>query len=261
MPQALQRFKDLNLMKEPIHPKVHPRMNLSAGFTMTELLVVIALIIALAVITAGVMRNVRTGANKVADMNNLRNLATAAMVAGNDNAGRLPQIHDQNSLYPYYLVGRDKLEAAGIFKEFSYAPTRNITGGAPEYEWWTRNPANTPVHYVYCANDANTPGSAWFLKNGTVTKPEKSEYRGAIPYETIIEDKTKAFARNLTDDSWYSVLWVGICRDYAGTKVAALMNNGEPLGVNAMYLDGHAEWIPKKRMKARYVGGGVTVYF
>lgn len=248
-------------MKSTIRPATHFRKASRQGFTLTELLVVILILVVLAVITVTVTRNARLGASKVSDMNNLRNLAAAAMSAGNDSAGRLPQIHDQNSVYPYYLVGREKLEAAGIFKESCYAPGRNIMGGAPQYEWWFRSTANTPVHYVYCANDANVPTSAWFLKNGTVTKPTKSEYRGATPYETIIEDRTKAFARNVTDDAWYPVLWVGICRDYGGSKVAALMQNGEPLGVNTMYLDGHAEWVPKKQMKSRYVGGGVTVYF
>jgi prepilin-type N-terminal cleavage/methylation domain-containing protein/prepilin-type processing-associated H-X9-DG protein len=237
------------------------RTSRNSGFTLVEILVTVVIIAAIVAIVVNLTRSIRTSASKVTDMNNLRNLATAAMAAGNDSAGRLPQIHDPNSLYPYYLVSREKLEAAGIFKESCYAPTRNVMGGAPTYEWWYRNPTNTPVHYVYCANDATLPTGAWFLKNGKVTPPDRSEYRGGIPYDTIIADKTKAFARTVTDDAWYGVLWVGICRDYGGSKVAALMNDGEPLGVNAMYLDGHAEWVPWEKMKPRYNGGGVVVYF
>lgn len=233
----------------------------TGGFTLVELLVAVVIIIALVGVVFSATRSARTAAAKASDMNNLRNLAAAAMAAGNDSAGRLPQIHDPGSVYPYYLVGREKLEAAGVFKESCYAPTRNVMGGAPTYEWWFRNTNNTPIHYVYCANDADQPTSAWFLKNGKVTPPDKSEYRGGIPYETIINDKTKAFARNVTDDAWYGVLWTGICRDYAGTKVAAIMQNNQPLGVNSMYLDGHAEWVPKNKMKPRYTGGGVVVYF
>ena len=188
-----------------------------------------------------------------------------AAVSVKDSSGRIVRVNAAMcELYkkrPDDLIGRDKLQAAGIFKEFCYAPSRDVMGGAPTYEWWFRNATNTPVHYVYCANDADLPSGAWFLKNGKVTPPDKKEYRGGIPYDTIIQDKTKAFARTVTDDAWYGVLWAGICRDYGGTKVAAIMRNGEPLGVNAMYLDGHAEWVPKNKMKPRYTGGGVVVYF
>jgi prepilin-type N-terminal cleavage/methylation domain-containing protein/prepilin-type processing-associated H-X9-DG protein len=248
-------------MKHSLSSKSHGSPVRHCGFTLVELLVAVVIIITLAAVVFSASRSARTSAYKVSDMNNLRNLAAAAMAAGNDSAGRLPQIHDKNSVYPYYLIGREQLQSAGIFKEFCYAPSRDVMGGAPTYEWWFRNTNNTPVHYVYCANDADQPSGAWFLKNGKVTPPDKKEYRGGIPYETIIQDKTKAFARTVTDDAWYGVLWAGICRDYGGSKVAAIMRNGEPLGVNAMYLDGHAEWVPKEKMKARYTGGGVVVYF
>ena len=256
-----QTRKPSRLMKPGTSTRRFGRSRKAAGFTLVEVLVTIVIIITIAAIVVNITKSARTSAEKASDMNNLRNLAAAAMAAGNDSAGRLPQIHDQNSVYPYYLVGRDILEAAGIFKESCYAPSRNVMGGAPSYEWWFRNTTNTPVHYVYCANDADLPSGAWFLKNGKVTPPDKNEYHGGIPYETIITDRTKAFARNVTDDAWYGVLWTGICREYGGGKVAAIMRNGEPLGVNAMYLDGHAEWVPKNKMKARYNGGGVVVYF
>jgi prepilin-type N-terminal cleavage/methylation domain-containing protein/prepilin-type processing-associated H-X9-DG protein len=231
------------------------------AFTLIELLVVITIVIVLAAIVFTVTKNVRRSATKVADMNNLRNLAAAAMAAGSDNAGRLPQIHDLNSVYPYYLVGKEKLQAAGIFKEACYAPSKNIMGGSPQYEWWFRSDANTPVHYVYFANDADNPASAWYLKNGKVEPPTMSEYRGDVPYNDIIKQPVKAFPRTFTDQPWYPVLWAGLCREYGNTTVAAMMEDGKALGVNVMYLDGHVEWLDAKKMKARYTGGGVKVFW
>jgi prepilin-type N-terminal cleavage/methylation domain-containing protein/prepilin-type processing-associated H-X9-DG protein len=235
------------------------------GFTLVELLVVILIIVVLAGVTFSITQKVRQSAAKVSDMNNLRNLSAAAMAAGSDNAGRLPQLHagakegNSNSA-PYYLFGRVALEAAGIFKESCYAPTRNIYGGAPAYPWWYNyGDASTPTHYCYFAADGSTKSNSWFTK-GSVKPPDKNEYHGAIAYEDIIKDATKAFPRSFTDDAWYPILWAGLCRDYAGApRVAAIMNNGEALGVNVMFLDGHSEWIPKAKMKARYTAGSLKV--
>lgn len=238
---------------------LNPVQNPARGFTLAELLVAVLVIIVLAGIVVNASRSAQRSAAKVSDMNNLRNLATAAMASGGDNAGRLPKLHPEGQSAPYWLLSRDTLQSNGIYKESCYAPGRNIYGGAPKYEWWYNYGTSTPTHYVYFANDADVKTNAWFLK-GKVAPPSKSEYRGAIPYEQIIQDPTKAFARGVTDDAWYPVLWAGLCRDYSGTpRVAAIMHNGEALGVNVMYLDGHAEWIPKNEMKTRYTAGALTV--
>lgn len=237
------------------------------AFTLVELLIVITIIIVLAAVVFTVTQNIRRSAVKVADMNNLRSLSNAAMAAGSDSAGRLPQIHagakngNSNSA-PYWLADRETLESNGIFKESCYAPSKNIYGGAPEYAWWKNYQPGTPVHYCYFGGDGNTPGDNWFMK-GTITPPTKSEYRGATPFDTIKQDPSKAFPRNFTDDCWYPVLWAGLCRDYPGSpRVAALMDKGEALGVNVMFLDGHTEWIPKAKLKKRYSGsGGLQIYW
>ena len=69
-------------------------------------------------------------------MNNLRNLAVAAMASGGDNAGRLPTFHPEGQRAPYWLLSREILQTNGIYKESCYAPSRNIYGGAPDYDWW-----------------------------------------------------------------------------------------------------------------------------
>lgn len=225
-------------MKTHVH--LHDRRSSARkGFTLTELLVAIVIIIALAVVVVTATRNARMGATKVADMNNLRSLATAAMAAGSDNAGRLPFIHASNPA-PYYLKDRNTLESYGIFKEQCYIPRKDVEGGPPNYSFWKMFGNQTPTHYCYFAKD-NPSGASWF-EGGSVVPPERSEYRGNIPYDTIIQDKTRAFARNTTDDAWYPVLWAGISRDWPGKKhLAAVMQNDQALGVNVMYLDGSSQ--------------------
>lgn len=246
-------------------PQIGPSS--SEGFTLMEVLVVIVIIISLAVVVTSVTTNARLSAAKLADMNNLRSLASAAMAAGGDNNGRFPQLHsgakEGNSHYaPYWLANREFLEGNRIHRESLYASTKNIFGGAPGFDWWKNHqPQGTPSHYVYFANDANQMSDAWFQK-GRVTPPARNEYRGTLSYDEITRDKNKAFARSFADDPWYQVLWAGICRDFSGSpKVAAVMKNGEALGVNVMYLDGHAEWVPKERMKPRYTASTMTLYW
>lgn len=236
-------------MKSPESPKpLH-------AFTLVELLVVIVIIIALATVAVTATRSIRTSANKVSDLQKLRSLSTAATAAGTDNAGRLPSLHS-GSYAPYWLLPRTSLEAFGINKESCYASTKGITGGWPEYKWWTMSDSGTPTHYVYFANDGTTPSNGW-SSQGTVVPPDKKDYRGAIPYEDIIKDKTKAFARSINDDVWYSVLWAGLCRDYGGTRVGAITQNGKVLGMNVIYLDSHAEWVPANKIKVRYTSNGL----
>lgn len=253
------------LMGGPQGPRSHPPglASRNKGFTLVEILVVIVIIIGLAGVALTISKNASRSATKVADMNNLRSLAAAAMAAGGDNAGRLPKIHTNNSA-PYWIVGRATLESYGIFKEACYIPRKGVQGGAPEYDWWFKlgNDTQVPVHYVYFANDALSNETPWFQK-GNLTPPTKAEYRGAIPYETIITNPAKAFPKNFTDDAWYNVLWAGLVRDYPGSNtVAAVVDNNEkPLGMNVMYLDGHVEWKDARSTKVRYTANGLQLYW
>ncbi|MGL5020017.1 MAG: type II secretion system protein [Luteolibacter sp.] len=225
------------------------------GFTLVELLVVITIFIVLVGAGFTASKPLRLSAHKVADLQKLRSLSTATMAAGADNAGRLPSIHS-GSYAPYWLLPRETLESYGINREGCYAPTRDITGGAPAYTWWYMSDTGTPTHYVYFANDGSTSANGW-SSQGSVVPPDKGDYRGAIPYEDIIKDKTKAFARSLTDDAWYSVLWAGLCRDFNGNRVGAITRDGKVLGMNVIHLDNHAEWVPVKEIKVRYRSNGL----
>jgi prepilin-type N-terminal cleavage/methylation domain-containing protein len=224
------------------------------GFTLVELLVVIVIIIALAFVSFTVTRSARRSAVKVADMSNLRSLANAVMAAGSDSAGKLPKLHS-GSYAPYWVVGRATLESYGINKEGCYFPRPGVVGGAPNYDWWYKLGSDTavPIHYVYFANDAEGSSSPWYTQ-GTVVKPKREEYRGGIPYDTIILDSRKAFPRSFSDDSWYPVLWSSLISDFPGrSTIAPLMDSkNKPLGLNVIYLDGHAEWKDARTTQVRY---------
>ncbi|MCB1130501.1 MAG: type II secretion system protein [Verrucomicrobiae bacterium] len=242
--------------------KSHRRSTIaSLGFTLMELLVVIVLVAALSAIAFYALRRAKLGAVKVADMNNLRSLATAAMAASSDNGGTLPYLHAAGHSSPYYLQGPDWLESNGIYKEMCYIPRKDAEGGPPDYAWWKMFGNQTPVHYCYFAKD-DPSGTSWFQR-GTVVPPSRAEYRGSVPYDIITKDRTKIFARSFSDDAWYPVLWAGISRDYRDKPhVAAVMKDGKALGVNVMYLDGSGKWVPSEDMKHRYTdSSGTKVYW
>jgi prepilin-type N-terminal cleavage/methylation domain-containing protein len=232
------------------------------GFTIVELLVAITILAVLAALAVSVTGSARRSAIKLTDMNNLRSLATAAMASGTDHAGRFPNLHSASNSAPYYLRDRETLESHGIYKENCYINNPKIEGGAPKYTFWYMFPTQTPVHYCYFANDAPAGTMAWFQR-GSVQPPSRAEYRGSIPYDEIIRDPSRAFARNAMDDAWYPVLWAGLCRDWPGKpQLAAVMKDGQALGVNVMYIDGSARWVDKKEMKVRYTAsGGLKVYW
>jgi prepilin-type N-terminal cleavage/methylation domain-containing protein/prepilin-type processing-associated H-X9-DG protein len=255
-------------MHTPYRLRQKPGSRRTKGFTLIELLIVITIVIVLAAIAFNISQKVNRSAIKVKDMANLRSLASAAMAAGSDNAGKLPAIHagtDGRSgpnQAPYYMVGRNTLESYGIHRESCYIPRKGVTGGAPEYTFWTMFGADqqTPIHYNYFANDAPPGVASWF--SGTVVPPTRSEYRGTVDYQQMIQNKNKAFPRSFTDDAWYPILWTGLSRDWNGEHLAALMDKGKPLGVNVMYLDGHTEWVDQTKIKVRYtLPNGLKVYW
>ena len=241
-------------MNHSSHHHSDPNKRRTRGFTLVELLIVITIIIVLAAVVFSVTQNIRRSATKAADMNNLRSLANAAMAAGADNAGRLPSLHS-GSYAPYWLVGRSTLQSYGINKEGCYFPRKGVVGGSPNYDWWFKvgGESGVPIHYVYFANDAEGNSNPWFTQ-GTVVQPKKEEYRGAVPFDTIIQDPKKAFPRTFSDDSWYPVLWSSLISDFPGRETIAPLvdNKKKPLGMNVMYLDGHSEWKDAKNTKVRY---------
>ena len=155
------------------------------------------------------------------------------MAAGDDNAGQLPSFHG-SSYAPYWVIGRAKLESYGIYKEACYIPRNGVQGGPPDYDWWYKigSESQVPIHYVYFANDAPPGAAAWFQKGGEVEKPTKNEYRGSTPYETIIKDPSKAFARNCSRDCMAEIEETGLpLGDFFQIAIGAMQEISGELGL------------------------------
>lgn len=268
------------------------------GFTLVELLVVICIIMVLVTVIFMATRTIRTSAAKASDMTNLKSLLGATVAAADDSTGILPPLHDVRKTAPHWLVDRDTLEGFGFSREALYSPGKGIPGGKPNYDWWNnRNsqpieqasghvetsldqpaPTSRPVgqgqgsdtapvqtHYVYYANDAEDVNNGWY-KFGTVTPPKPSEFKGPRTVLDDINSRPSAqsrivFPRKATDECWYPILWSSLCFKSGKKTFCAFMKDNEPLGINAIYLDGHAEWIPAEKLKPRFRNAGGSYYW
>ena len=268
------------------------------GFTLVELLVVIAIVLVLVTVVFVATRAVRTSAAKAADMTNLKSLLNITVAAADDSTGILPPLHDSRKSAPHWLVGRDALEEYGFSRESLYSPGSGLKGGKPAFDWWynrkvtpiddasekvvtsldKENPDKKSVvsgigsdsapiqtHYVYFANDAEEVDDGWY-KSGSVTAPKPSEFKGS---RTVLDDLNSkpsgesrmVFPRKVTDECWYPIVWGGLCFKKGNTTHCAFLKDNQPLGVNLIYLDGHAEWVPTEKLKLRYRGSGGSYYW
>ena len=75
-----------------MNPKKHPLPEFGTGFTLVELLVVVAIVAVLAAITMPVLSNAIDGSKNAKCIGNLRGIGAAAMSYAADNDGRLPPI-------------------------------------------------------------------------------------------------------------------------------------------------------------------------
>lgn len=218
---------------------------------------VVAILAALAFLAT---KRAMISARKVGDLNNVRQLAALSMSMAGENGNLLPQLHSEaNRSAPYWfsMKARREMESNGMNREGCYAPTRNLYGGKPDYEWWDYRENATVFHYVYFADDSGG-GTPWYGDASGIERPNPREWRG----DPEVLRSGRPFVRNLGDQAWYPLLWAGLCRDYGDTpRVCAIMENGEPLGMNVVYTDGRAEWVPGDKMKPRYKNGQLSIYW
>lgn len=90
-----------------------PRQGASFGFTLVEVLAVIAVIVLLFAITIPVLSNVRASSHDAKCSSNLRQLGAATMLYANDNGGKLPSfVGWSHAISPF--IGSKSVE--GVFE-------------------------------------------------------------------------------------------------------------------------------------------------
>lgn len=177
-------------------PGKHPRRPARAGFTLVELLAVIAIVGILAAIIIPAVGSMRVRAKQAHSVNNLRQLGGAALLYASEHKGEYPEggfprISWHNQMYPY-------LEDVDAFAD---------PGNDHEYTSWVKfeNGEKLPFDYGYNAHINTVEGCP--LRNLPYMKGPESTFssadRSATPmmYTIAKQNNFVSWCFSLEEDS------------------------------------------------------------
>ncbi|WPJ97096.1 prepilin-type N-terminal cleavage/methylation domain-containing protein [Coraliomargarita algicola] len=212
--------------------KRHPRQ----GFTLTELLLVIAIIAILFSILLPTVGKMKTSANKAKCASNLRNLALACRSYSVEHNARAPHPNLTNDLEPSYIHAPHYYEVAayedtlapylGDRFDTMYCPGELSNDPIGSYDPEIQRQANTPnefVSYQYFqststgAPSGNAKAEYSLLFSNTLNAPIDCAMWGCLTYIT----GSKSFGH-----------------------MEGRSSSGSIEGMNAAYADGSVRWVP-----------------
>lgn len=145
----------------------------SRAFTILELAVAVVVIAILVGLSLPVLRNIRSRAERVQCMANLRSLYTAANLSVQQNQ-RWPQLStggdDESALQEIARLWIEELKQHGATEKTWICPTMQSQMGNPDYT----QAANRRIDYTPMSFDDKPttphqwPGQPWFVENGDV---------------------------------------------------------------------------------------------
>jgi len=229
------------------------------GFSLVELLVVVAIIGVLLAIVIPSLGRAKELARRAVCMTNLRGLAQGCHGYAGEHGQRLPNMHDyggsqyNSSSYWLSLKWREWLmNDYGVRRYYFYCPS-NQDGWNLDTLWEYQDRFSIVGYPYFGANDDYCVNETWIEPKLLVTPPPKYP----------------VFARTLVDSPAYEVLWVDLTRQTPtdefwiyeaggfGTRCGANHYvRREPEGMNEAHGDEHVRWVPwKDRTNGMNIGG------
>lgn len=233
----------------------------SVGFTLVELLVVVAIVAVLAALLFPALTIAREHARTTACLSNLRQIGAGFLLYANDHQGHIPACGDRNAglwipnlLADEHYLTAPKAPAAGITKGPSVfrCPSGlddRISGNACNGCWnWInreetlrpwRSTANRPAPGMgphdcwYGVNGVDGLGSGWKHPNNYVVTPND-------PWPTLLRIQQPVRAVNMMDGS----LGLHAFMHNAGQTPGRISpRHGRAKLTNVLFFDGHVETI------------------
>jgi prepilin-type N-terminal cleavage/methylation domain-containing protein/prepilin-type processing-associated H-X9-DG protein len=209
--------------------------NCSRAFTLTELLVVMAIIIILAALSLRVFRSVLDRAKATKDMSNLRQIGMATQLYMNDNSGTLfsttgswmSQLYSVNAATPKYLTSWKVL----------LSPFDPVANPAVPNRTASTNNAKSAVSYGINATSGVVGISADKISKPTVFivfAPAQDSTSTAVRFQGVGDTTTQALLASSAN-----VTVLGAATTPGGTATGGTHNSRTK--INALFADWHVE--------------------
>ena len=219
------------------------------GFTLVELLVVLAIIAILTSILIPALAQAQDSARRVKCSGNLRNFGQSMHIYANENKGRLPaHPAPSNWLWDIPRATHDVLVKFGMQRDNFYCPSndRQHVG-----RLWNFTPQFTVSGYYYLFRRYTT-------NNGIVVPGGGPGLRNGAVYNTTITGKDSS-ERVLASDATISNLMDSRVASFVDVRggwpephwTSHLLHGTRPAGGNVLFLDGRVVWRPFSDMKLR----------
>lgn len=231
------------------------------GFTLVEVLVVIAILITLGALVFMGIGKATTAARKTESINNIKQLSAISVADAGDNGGIFPEVHYGNLPFWFSQVWRDE---AGITREMAYCSAnecwtkegRDICA-TPKLDLWDYQGTEESSIFGYACLTYNPiwseQGSFAQPDNWTIIEKRVRDQDGEIRWVP---------ERTTQPDVAYPILWIDIATTWNNRIIGNFMKNERDFeGTHVGYLDGHVEWVNAKQMQRRFSSPGVSLFW
>jgi prepilin-type N-terminal cleavage/methylation domain-containing protein/prepilin-type processing-associated H-X9-DG protein len=230
------------------------------GFTLIEVLVVIAILLTLGALVFMGVGGATLAARKVESINNIKQLSAISISDAGENNGVFPDIHFGNLPFWFSWEWRER---NGITRGMAYSSanecwTKNGVDicSNPKTDLWEYGGKEESSLFAYACLIEN---EIW-TESGTFVEPKN--------WLDIKDDVTNEDAEEGSPDRirWtpsrmagqkvaYPILWIDVAMVWNQQRIANFMakqRDPEPKGTHIGYLDGHVEWVRGADMKVRF---------